>query len=436
VTGTSSTDRTGSTDRTRVVVTGIGATTPVGGTAPDTWASMLAGRSGIRALTEDWAKTLPVRIAGRAAVEPTDVLSRVEARKLDRSEQFALVAAREAWRDAGYTTKAGEPVDGDAGPGLDPERVAVVVATGIGGTITLMDQYDVLKQKGARRVSPYTVPMLMPNGPAGWVSIDLGAKAGVHSPVSACASGNEALAWALDILRAGRADVVVAGGTEAAIHPLPIAAFASMTALSTRNDDPAGASRPYDSARDGFVLGEGAGVLVLETAEHAAARGVRVYAEVAGSGASSDAHHIAQPDPTGAGARRAMQLAVADARLDPAEVRHINAHATSTPQGDIAESLAIHDVLGAATAGAVVSATKSMTGHLLGATGAVEAIAVVMALHTRQVPPTLNLVDLDDKVDLDIAVGSPRSLPDGPIAALNNSFGFGGANLAVAFRSA
>jgi len=423
-------------DRTRVVVTGLGATTPVGGTAPDTWASLLAGRSGVRELTEDWAATLPVRFAGRAAVEPTEVLSRVEARKLDRSEQFALVAAREAWQDAGFSTKAGEPVDGDAGPGLDADRVAVVFATGIGGTITLMNQYDILKEKGARRVSPYTVPMLMPNGPAGWVSIDLGARAGVHTPVSACASGNEALAWALDLLRAGRADVVVAGGTEAAIHPLPIAAFASMTALSTRNEDPAGASRPYDTGRDGFVLGEGAGALVLETEAHAAARGARVYAELAGAGASADAHHIAQPDPTGSGARRAMQLAVADARLDPAEIRHINAHATSTPQGDVSESAAIHEVLGEATAGAVVSATKSMTGHLLGATGAVEAIAVVMALHTRQAPPTINLHDLDDRVDLDIAVGGPRTLPDGPIAALNNSFGFGGANLAVAFRSA
>ncbi len=420
--------------RTRVVVTGLGATTPVGGTVGETWEALLAGRSGIRALTEDWAATLPVRFAGRAAVEPTEVLTRVEARRLDRNEQFALVAAREAWRDAGFTTKAGEPVDGDAGPGLDPDRVAVVVGTGIGGCITLMDSYDVLTEKGARRVSPYTVPMLMPNGAAGWVSLELGARAGVHSPVSACASGNEALSWALDLLRSGRADVVVAGGTEAAIHPLPIAAFAAMTALSTRNDDPASASRPYDTSRDGFVLGEGAGILVLETEQHAAARGARVYAELAGSGSSADAHHIAQPDPTGSGARRAMQLAVLDGRLEPDEIRHINAHATSTPQGDVAESLAIGAVLGSATAGAVVSATKSMTGHLLGATGAVEAIATVLALHTRTAPPTVNLVDLDDAVTLDVAA-TARPLPAGPIAALNNSFGFGGANVAVAFRS-
>lgn len=419
----------------RAVVTGLGATTPVGGDVGSTWASLLAGRSGIRALTEDWAAGLPVRFAGRAAVEPTEVLSRVEARRLDRAEQFALVAAREAWADAGFTTKAGEPVDGDSGPGLDADRVAVVMATGIGGIVTLMEQWDILKEKGPRRVSPYTVPMLMPNGPAGWVSLDLGARAGVHSPVSACASGNEALQWALDLIRLGRADVVVAGGTEAVIHPLPIAAFASMTALSTRNDDPARASRPYDRGRDGFVLGEGAGALIIESAAHAAARGARVYAELAGAGASADAHHIAQPDPSGRGARRAIQLAVDDAGLRPAEIRHVNAHATSTPQGDIAESTAIGAVLGVATAGVAVSATKSMTGHLLGATGAVEAIATVLALHHRLAPLTVNLDDPDPAVHLDVVTGSPRELPDGPIAALNNSFGFGGANIAVAFRS-
>lgn len=419
----------------RVVVTGLGATTPLGGDVASTWDGMLAGRSGVRELTEEWAATLPVRFAGRAAVEPTEVLSRVQARRLDRSEQFALVAAREAWADAGYTTKAGEPVDGDAGPGLDPERVAVVMASGIGGVITLMEQWDILKEKGSRRVSPYTVPMLMPNGPAGWVSLDLGARAGVHAPVSACASGNEALQWGLDLIRLGRADVVIAGGTEAVIHPLPIAAFAAMTALSTRNEAPALASRPYDRGRDGFVLGEGAGALILESADHAAARGARVYAELAGAGASADAHHIAQPDPTGAGARRAMQRALDDAGLDSNEIRHINAHATSTPQGDIAESSAIGEVLGSATLGAAVSATKSMTGHLLGATGAVEAIATVLALHHRLAPPTVNLDDLDAAINLDVVTGSARQLPDGPIAALNNSFGFGGANVAVAFRS-
>ena len=424
-----------SSDPRRAVVTGLGATTPVGGDVPGTWEALLAGRSGVRALTDDWVDTVPVKFAGRAAVEPTEVLSRVEARRLDRSEQFALVAAREAWRDAGFTTKAGEPVDGDAGPGLDPDRVAVVMATGIGGIITLMQQWDTLKEKGPRRVSPYTVPMLMPNGPAGWVSLDLGARAGVHAPVSACASGNEALAWALDLIRLGRADVVVAGGTEAVIHPLPIAAFASMTALSTRNEDPARASRPYDRGRDGFVLGEGAGALIIESAAHAGARGARVYAELAGAGASADAHHIAQPDPTGDGARRAIQRALDDAGLSPGQVRHVNAHATSTPQGDIAESAAIGAVLGSATSGAAVSATKSLTGHLLGATGAVEAVATVLALHTRQAPPTANLDELDEAVHLDVVTGSPRQLPDGPIAALNNSFGFGGANIAVAFRS-
>jgi 3-oxoacyl-[acyl-carrier-protein] synthase II len=429
----------------RVLVTGLGATTPLAGDVPGTWAGLLAARSGIRALTEDWAATLPVRFAGRVAVEPLEQIGRVRARRMDRCEQFAVVAARQAWADAelgplpGAEGAGDEAAAGDAppqvGPVVDPTRLAVVVGTGIGGTITLMDQYDILKEKGARRVSPFTVPMLMPNGPAGWVSIETGARAGVHSPVSACASGNEALVWGLDLLRAGRADVVLAGGTEAAIHPLPIAAFASMTALSTRNEEPTAASRPYDKARDGFVLGEGAGILVLETVTHARARGAKVYAELAGAGSSADAHNIVQPDPVGKGATRAMHLAMTDAGLVPAEVAHLNAHATSTPQGDIAESIAINEVLGADVTHVAVSATKSVTGHLLGATGAVEAIATVLALYSRSAPPTANLEALDGEIELDVVSGEPRALPAGPIAALNNSFGFGGANVAVAFRS-
>lgn len=439
--------------RVRVLVTGLGATTPLAGDVPGTWAGLLAARSGVRALTEDWAATLPVRFAGRAAIEPVEEIGRVRARRMDRCEQFAVVAARQAWADADLgplpgasraTAEGGEggqvdpggAVDpGDAAPVVDPTRLAVVVGTGIGGTITLMDQYDILKERGARRVSPFTVPMLMPNGPAGWVSIETGARAGVHSPVSACASGNEALVWGLDLLRAGRADVVIAGGTEAAIHPLPIAAFASMTALSTRNEEPAAASRPYDKARDGFVLGEGAGILVLETVAHARARGAKVYAELAGAGSSADAHNIVQPDPVGRGAARAMELALADADLPAADLAHLNAHATSTTQGDIAESIAINQVLGPDIAHVAVSATKSVTGHLLGATGAVEAIATVLALYSRLAPPTANLEALDGEIELDVVTGEPRVLPDGPIAALNNSFGFGGANVAVAFRS-
>jgi 3-oxoacyl-[acyl-carrier-protein] synthase II len=411
----------------RVVVTGLGATTPVGGDVASTWAALLAGRSGVRRLTEEWVEQLPVQIAAPAAVDPTDVLERVEARRLDRSAQLALVAAREAWQDAG---------GGDA-VGAERERLAVVIASGIGGVHTLLSNHDVLREKGARRVSPHAIPMLMPNSPAAHVGIEIGARAGVHTPVSACASGNEAIAYGLDLIRWGRADVVVCGGTEAAIHPLPLAAFASMMALSKRNDEPERASRPWDKGRDGFVLGEGAAVVVLESAERAAARGATVYAEVAGAGMSADAHHIAQPDPVGLGATRAMTKALASGGIEPHEVSHINAHATSTPQGDVAESLAIHAALGdEAAEQVVVTSTKSMTGHLLGAAGAVESLAAILALRDRVVPPTVNVEDLDDDVRLDIVLGEPRRLGDGPLVALNNSFGFGGHNAALAFRSA
>ncbi|HSK53742.1 MAG TPA: beta-ketoacyl-ACP synthase II [Jiangellales bacterium] len=411
----------------RVVVTGLGATTPVGGDVASTWEALLAGRSGVRTLTADWVEPLPVHIGAPVAVEPTEVLPRVEARRLDRSGQLAMVAAREAWADAGL---AGE------GAGPDPERLGVVVGTGIGGVHTLLDNYLVLLEKGPRRVSPLAIPMLMPNSAAAHIGLEVGARAGVHTPVSACASGNEAIAWALDMLRSGKADVVVSGGTEAAIHALPMAAFANMMALSARNDEPERASRPFDKGRNGFVLGEGAAVLVLETAEHAEARGARVYAELSGAGLSADAHHIAQPDPVGAGATRAMQEALTDAGLEPSEIRHVNAHATSTPQGDVAESQAIRRVLGDAADGVVVTSTKSMTGHLLGAAGAIESVATVLALHHRTSPPTINLEDLDDDVQLDVARGEPRALGDGSLAALNNSFGFGGHNCALVFRTA
>ncbi len=408
----------------RVVVTGLGATTPVGGDAASTWESFLAGRSGVRALTEDWAEELPVKIAGRVAVEPSEVLPRVEARRLDRSAQLAMVAAREAWANAGL---ADTEMDGD--------RLGVVCATGIGGLTTLLSNYDILRESGPRRVSPLAVPMLMANSPAAQISLDLGAKAGAHTPVSACASGAEALSYGLDMIRSGRADVVVAGGTEAAIHPLPMAAFANMMALSKRNDEPERASRPYDKGRDGFVLSEGAGVVVIETLERAQARGATIYAELAGAGLSADAHHIAQPDPTGSGAIAAMRHALRDGSLQPADVKHINAHATSTPVGDIAEAIAIRDAFGDAAPGIAVTSTKSMVGHLLGGAGAVESIAVILALHHRTVPPTINVDDLDDEIGLDIVRGEPRPLGDGPLAALNNSFGFGGHNVALAFRS-
>ncbi|GGK06200.1 3-oxoacyl-[acyl-carrier-protein] synthase 2 [Streptomyces camponoticapitis] len=412
-----------------VVVTGVGATTPLGGDSASTWEALLAGRSGVRTLTEEWAADLPVRIGARVAVEPAEVLPRPLARKLDRSAQFALIAAREAWADAGFTAKAGE--DGS----VAPERLGTVIASGIGGVTTLLDQYSVLMSQGFRKVSPHTVPMLMPNGPSANVSIDINAQAGAHTLVSACASGAEAVGHAIEMIHGGRADVVVAGGTEAAIHPLPMAAFANMMAMSKNNDDPRGASRPFDTGRDGFVLGEGAGVVVLESAEHAAARGARVYAEAVGQGLSSDAHHIVRPEPSGRGIAAALRQLLDTSDLKPAEIAHINAHATSTPPGDIAEIKALREVFGDDVGHMAVSATKSMTGHLLGGAGGIETVATVLALHHRLAPPTINLLNRDPDVDADIVSGTPRPLPEGTIAALNNSFGFGGHNAVLALRS-
>jgi len=407
----------------RVVVTGMGTTSPVGGDVSSTWDALVKGQSGVRHLDDPWAEGMPVKIAGRIAVEPTDVLERVKARRLDRSSQFAMVAAMEAWADSGLD---GAEIDGD--------RVGVAMASGIGGVTTLLANYDALLEKGPRRVSPLAVPMLMPNAPAANVSLYVGARAAVNTPVSACASGNEAISLALDQIRLGRADVVLAGGTEAAIHPLPMAAFANMMALSKNEGDPTTVSRPWDLARDGFVLGEGAGVLVLESEEHARARGARIYAEVLGAGITADSHDIAQPDPAGRGGARAIVRALEEAGISASDIVHINAHATSTPQGDIAEGLMIHATLGSHADEVVVTSTKSMTGHLLGGAGALEAIATVLALHHRVSPPTINLDTKDPQVELDIPT-TARDLPPGDIAALNNSFGFGGANVAVAFGS-
>ncbi|WP_217551621.1 beta-ketoacyl-ACP synthase II [Streptomyces sp. GbtcB6] len=416
------------TNRT-VVVTGIGATTPLGGDAASFWEALVAGKSGVRLLEQDWAAELPVRIAAQIAVEPGEIIPRPQARKLDRSAQFALIAAKEAWKDAGFTARAGEDAS------ADPDRVGAVIASGIGGVTTLLDQYDVLKEKGVRRVSPHTVPMLMPNSPAANVGIELGARAGVHTPVSACASGAEAIGYAIEMIRTGRADIVVAGGTEAAVHPLPIAAFGNMMAMSKNNDDPEGASRPYDSGRDGFVLGEGAGVIVLESEEHAKARGARVYAEAVGQGISADAHHITQPEPSGNGIAHALQNLLDSTDLKPAEIVHVNAHATSTPQGDVAEIKALRKVFGDDVDHMAISATKSMTGHLLGGAGGIETVASILALVNRTAPPTINLDDLDPEVNADVVRGEARQLPEGRIAALNDSFGFGGHNVVLAFRT-
>lgn len=408
----------------RIVVTGLGATTPLGGTVPETWEAILAGRSGVRTMPFDWVEKydLPVKFAAMIKQPPIEVLTKVETRRLDPSAQYALIAAREAWADAGK-------------PALEPERLAVTIGTGIGGVWTLLGAWDTLQEKGPRRVFPLTVPMLMPNASSAAVSLDLGARAGAHTPVSACSSGAEAMGYAADMIRSGRADVVVAGGTEAAVHPLPIAGFAAMHALSKRNDDPEAASRPYDTGRDGFVLGEGAAVIVLETLEHAQARGAKIYAELASTGMSSDAHHIAAPEPDGAGAARAILEALDRADLSVHDIAHINVHATSTPVGDIAEYNAIKRAFGDAAEGIPVTATKSMTGHLLGAAGALEAILTILTVHHRLIPASINLDNQDPEIPLDVVHGTARALPDGDIAALNNSFGFGGHNVALMVRS-
>ena len=407
----------------RVVVTGLGATTPLGGDVDSTWKALLAGQSGVRLLTEDWRELLPVHFAARVATEPADQMERVEMRRLDRSEQFALVASREAWKDAG------SPDD------IDKERLGVVIASGIGGVITLLDQFVNLDEKGARGVSPHTVPMLMPNGPAANVGLELQAKAGVHTPVSACASGAEAIGYAFEMIKNNRADIIVTGGVEAAIHQLPMAGFAAMKALSTRNDAPARASRPYDVDRDGFVLGEGGGILVIEEYEHAKARGAKIYCEIGGQGLTSDGYHIAAPDPEGSGVQRAIKFALQNSGLSTKDIVHLNAHATSTPAGDVAEANALRKALGADADHVAVSATKSMTGHLLGGAGAIESVFIVKALQDRLAPPTINIENLDPAVTVDVIRDTPRQLPAGDIAALNDSFGFGGHNVVLAFKS-
>lgn len=403
-----------------VVVTGLGATTPLGGDVDTTWAGLLEARSGISLMQHDWVERfeLPVKIAASLAVEPTETLTRVEARRLDRTEQLALVASREAWTHAGS-------------PEVDPERLAVVIGTGIGGALTLLGQDDLLEQSGIRKVSPLTIPMLMPNGPAATVGIELGARAGVHAPVSACASGSEALAWGWRMIRSGEADVVVCGGTEACIAAIPFAGFSQMRAMSTRNDDPTTASRPFDETRDGFVLGEGSGIVVLEREEFAAARGATVHARLLGAGTSSDGFHITASPPDGEGQARAMTKALTTGGVSPRDVGHVNAHATSTPVGDAAESNSIRSAIGEHPA---VTAPKGALGHLLGAAGAVESIACILSLRQGVIPPTANLTRQDPAVQLDVVTGAPREVA--LEVAVNDSFGFGGHNVALAFGRA
>jgi 3-oxoacyl-[acyl-carrier-protein] synthase II len=405
-----------------VVITGFGATTPLGGDAASTWDGLLAGRSGVATLKADWVERfgLPVKIASRLAVEPTEVLPRVQARRLDRSEQVAIIAAREAWAHAGHSETS-----------VEPERLAVIIGTGIGGANTLLDQDDILETQGLRKVSPLTVPMLMPNGPAAHVGLELKARAGVHAPVSACASGAEALAWAWRMLQLGEADVVVAGGAEAAIAAITMAGFAQARTMSTRNDDPERASRPWDIERDGFVLGEGAGIMVLESEAYAKARGATVYGRLAGIGTSADSYHITGPDPEGTGQARAITAALRSAGLDPKDVGHVNCHATSTPAGDVGETVAIRKAIGEHP---VLTAPKGALGHLLGAAGAVEAIATVLSIKEGIIPQTLNTQNIDPGVKHDIVIGEPRKMD--LKAAVSDSFGFGGHNVALAFTPA
>jgi 3-oxoacyl-[acyl-carrier-protein] synthase II len=406
-----------------VVVTGLGATTPLGSDVASTWDALLAGRSGVSRITDEWAREFPAQLVARLAADPAGQLDRVRARRLDRSQQVAAVAAEEAWRDSGA-----------ADAGVAPERVAVVFGTGIGGALTLLGQDDILEEKGPKRVSPFTIPMLMPNGPAAAVGLAIGARGGVHAPVSACASGAEAIRWGLDLLRFDRADVVLVGGAEACVHPLPMAGFAAMRAMSTRNDEPERASRPFDKARDGFVLGEGAAALVLERGDAARARGARIHARLAGAGGTADGYDLVAPHPEGEGAGRAIAAAVRDAGLTPADIGHVNAHATSTPVGDTAEAAAIRNTIGEH---ALVTATKSQTGHLLGAAGALESVFTILALRDQIVPATANLDDPDDDPavqSLDIVRREARKAS--LTAAVNDSFGFGGHNIALVFTTA
>ncbi|GAA2223024.1 beta-ketoacyl-[acyl-carrier-protein] synthase family protein [Promicromonospora sukumoe] len=413
------------TSAREVVVTGLGATTPIGGDVASTWEAALAGVSGARTLENDWAEKygIPVNFAATIKVDPAEVLSRPETKRMDPSAQYAIVATREAWADAGS-------------PEVPGERIGAVVSSGIGGIQTILDGWDTLRERGARRMLPMTVPMLMPNSPTAYVSLELGARAGTHALVSACASGAEAVGYAVEMIRSGRADVVVAGGTEASIHPMPLAAFAASRTLSLRNDDPQHASRPYDVDRDGFVLGEGAAVLVLESAEHAAARGARVYAKVSGVGLSSDAYHITSPDPEGTGQVTAMRFAMEDAGVTASDIVHVNAHATSTKVGDLTETASIRKLFGSDADHVQLSATKSMTGHLLGGAGAIESVFAVKAIAERLAPPTINVDNPDPELQVPLVRNEPAKLPGGDIAAINNSFGFGGHNVALVIQNA
>jgi len=406
----------------RVVVTGLGALTPVGNTTDEYWSALTQGKSGIGPITKFDATGYPTRIAGEIRnFDETRYVDKKEARRLDPYLKYAIATSAMAVEDAGL----------DPGK-VDATRFGVLVGSGIGGITTLIEGEDVRKTKGFDRVSPFVVPMLIVNMAAGLVSMRFGAKGPNSSVVTACASGNHAIGDASKIIQRGDADVMIAGGAEAIIVPLTIAGFCSMKAMSTRNDEPQKASRPFDAGRDGFVCGEGAGIVVLESLEHAVRRDARIYAEVVGYGMTGDAHHMTAPDPEGDGATRAMQIALASAGVGPTAIGYINAHGTSTPYNDKFETLAIKRVFGDHARRLAVSSTKSMTGHLLGAAGGIEAIASVLALHHGLLPPTINYETPDPDCDLDYIPNQARKVD--VEYALSNAFGFGGTNATLAFR--
>ncbi len=410
--------------RRRVVVTGLGLVSPVGIGVEPSWSALVAGQSGIGPITLFDASTFPTRIAGEVkAFEPGDFMDRKEARRNDRFIQFALAAAEMAMKDSGLDMAR-----------EDPSLVGCIVGAGIGGLGTIEDTHRVFLEKGVRKIGPFFIPSLIINLAPGQISLRYGLKGPNFSPVSACATGNHSIGDAMLYIERGLADVIVAGGCEATITPLGIGGFCAARALSERNDEPARASRPFDRARDGFVAGEGAGILVLEEYEHARRRGARVYAELVGYGASADANHVTSPSPEGEGGQRAMRMALRDAGLAPEAVGYVNTHGTSTPAGDVAECQAINRVFGEhARRGLVVSSTKSMTGHLLGAAGGLEAVVTVKALGTGVIPPTINVEDQDPECQLDVVPNVAREVKLS--AAMSNSFGFGGTNAVLIFKA-
>ncbi|MBT0772832.1 beta-ketoacyl-[acyl-carrier-protein] synthase family protein [Kineosporia sp. J2-2] len=411
-------------ERVRVVVTGLGATTALGGDVASTWEAMLRGESGVGLIDDpEWVGKLPTELVARARVDPLTEIEPALRKRLGRTEQLAVVAAGEAWKDAGLDTA-----------GVDPDRVSVVISSGITDMNAVIGGYDALRERGWKRVPPMTVASAMGNGSAAAVSMLVNAHGGANATVNACSSGTQALATAADLIRRGLADVVVAGGAESPLHPFLIASFGAMRAVSVRMDDPAAASRPFDADRDGLVLGEGAGILILESAEHARRRGARAHAELAGVGISSDAFHLVQPAPDGSGSITAITVSLDDAGVSPSDIAFLSANGTSTTPGDASEAVAVQSVFGDASVGPAVTANKSMLGHTLGAAGAIESIITILGVKNRIVPETLNFTRADEGVSLDVVHDGPRELKGEEIVAVKNSAGFGGHNVALVFR--